>query len=285
MERPMGDSVGGTASIPADPEKTSYQKTLAVMKANLSRVIAVTMLLCSVILLFLMLGILVSAAAQPFSWWQAAGDEVLAAAGLLALFFVLLPLELGIKRWFYLLCFDEDQPVSSIFFFFQGLSRYGKAVRFRFQMTVRRLGVYLLYLLPAALLELCTWGVSQYGEGWRTAFGALTSAALALGLVFGFLRNLKFFLADYLLFCDLSCSGKKAANISVGLMKTRSRELTGTFLSLFPFYLVSLFVVPLLLLIPVLYVLTAVKGIEFLKQDQKGKNMFSGVWYSGGKDV
>ncbi|MGI5959327.1 MAG: hypothetical protein ACOX60_07930 [Massiliimalia sp.] len=265
-------------------EKTSYQKTMAVMKANLSRALAVTLMFLSVLLLLVMLGLLAEWSAG-FFFHRQVQKLIMVSLMVAGVFLVILPLELGIKRWFYELCFQEDASLTEIFFFFEKPGRYIKSVWFRLQMTVRRLAAYIVFLLPWIIVELFSWALIPYGESWQAVCSILSAAALVLGLIFGFLRNLRFYLADYLLFSDLSCHGSKAANISTGLMKTKQRELAGTFLSLFPFYLVSLFVVPLLLLIPVLYTLTAVKAIEFLKQDQKTKNMFSGIWYSGSKEV
>ena len=184
--------------------------------------------------------------------WLITGVSSLMALLLLA------PLALGITRWFYVLIQEERPAVSEIFYFFEGLRRFGRAVGYTIQLGLRGFGWGMVFLsAPAGLMSICVRFLRIETLARQSRAAASVGIVLAFGLLL--LTTLlyviymnKYALAAYLLCESDEISAREAFRASIrytkgyrGIIFLFTLSFAGWYLlSPFTFLLLLLFVVP-----------------------------------------
>lgn len=254
--------------------RNSYQKSVKVLKNNIARVIAVTLFFCSFFVFFIMLQQFFE---EVFHWDLSIRNP----AGLFLMLFLflvicvmlLLPLEMGTRRWFYGICFEEQQPLTTLFYYFQQSGYYLKVIRLRLYILFLQLAVYFISLLPAILFQLILSVYPEAGGLWSQFVGGLLlllrGVSFICGGLCGFYYNLRYFLVPFLFFRHPEKPVRELVKMSKIEMKKKSRDLLNVYLSMFPFCLLAIWVLPLIMLMPYFYVVTSIEGIAFLNSLEK----------------
>lgn len=270
-----------------DKKMNCYQKSFAVLRENIGRAVAVFLFLDTVLLFLLMeanlvLSVLPGAEETFRDLWKKENFFILVFfLGLV--FLILVPLEMGVRRWFYEISSDSRSSLREIFYYFFHLEIYTKALGLRLAVALRKAVFYALGFVPALLLEWLARCLSSYHSlvmGILYGIVSILSVFAALfGLAFAFYSTRRYFLADFLFFERENEPISMLIRGSVFQMgkERRQRDVSFIFLSLFPFYLLSILVVPLVFLVPYLYLLSAIKGREIIMKDRSRAEWDSSV--------
>jgi len=180
--------------------------------------------------------------------------------GIFALMSLLLaaPLALGITRWFYLLIQEEGPAVSEVFYFFESVRRFGRAVGYTVQLGLRGFGWGMIFLsLPAGLMSICVRFLRIETLARQSRAAASVGIMLALGLLLLMMLLYVIYMNKYALAAYLLCesdeiSVREAFRASIrytkgyrGIMFLFTLSFAGWYLlSPFTFFLLLLFVVP-----------------------------------------
>lgn len=267
-----------------DKKVNCYQESFSVLRDNVGRTVAILLFLASVILFLLLeadiiLRLVPGKEESLFDFGNSSNRWISLAFFVMA-FLLLLPLEIGIKRWFYCITKDKRSSLREVFSYFN-LKIYKKALLLRIVLILITAISYFCCLLPAFVMEWLTGYLDSYHTLFLGilygVFSILTVFAYLLGLAFGFYWNLRYFLVDFLFFESEETSVTQLIKDSVFRM-TKPRvqaKVFGMYMVLFPFYLLSVLIVPLIFLLPYLYLLTAVKGRELLfGEEDKDTGLF-----------
>lgn len=253
--------------------KNRYQRALDVLKQEIGEI--------SAMMLFLFTGLAfcgflwfalktacfpdLGGAMQPGEWAAFA----LTLAGFLALLlFGLQPVLWGALRWCYIIS-DRECPLSELFYYYRP-ERYRRVLSFSLHLLWRLLFLAICVLIPSLILHQI--------DDYMVLTGSFTSSllysivlvleAVALGgggiLLLYF--SMRFFLAPGLLFTREDLSPLACIHWSVSATRGQQLDLLMMLFSLFPLYVLSITMVPLLFVVPYLFVLCALRTRELLNE-------------------
>ncbi len=171
---------------------------------------------------------------------------------------LLSPLQLGMTRWYFTLIRGNGAPFSEVFYFFETLSRYGRAVWYTVQLSVRSfLWSLVFFFLPCGVMGISLWFLSTDGISAQTRSAASLGVVMACGLLFLAVALFLIFINRYALVSYLLCESdaitvSAAFKTSVRYTKnhrvmllTFSLSFIGWFLlAPFTMFLLMLYVVP-----------------------------------------
>lgn len=168
---------------------------------------------------------------------------------------VLAPLRLGLSRWFYRLSFSCQDDSNYIFYYFSNIRDYFRCVWFKCNLGLRQLLWLLLFLLPGGLM--LSVGYVSYIGGSSMMNSVVSSVAVILGvvavaasIVLYLLFILRYSLADYLFFSNRDMSVSEVIRTSIAYTQGRKIQIAFFVLSFAPLFLLGVFVVPLLFVLP-----------------------------------
>ncbi len=245
-----------------------------LMRGNLAKGAAITLVLLGVVLLFkgmetvciLVLDMLgVSAAVQGIGGLDKVLSELpllspvnIAATVIVLLlsFVVTAPLYVGIKGWFYQLSGGPPVPVSEIFAPFSHARSFFKSILLMLDIFLRSFFWIYILVLPGALLT--TTGFALLTARLTLANGELIgmlAAALGvllcvIGLVLGAVIALRYSLAPCLLAADMSRSQRYCIRTSVRYMRGNQARMLGLLCSFLPWAVFSVLILPALYAFP-----------------------------------
>lgn len=194
---------------------------------------------------------------SPAALWTLCGTSVLQ---VLSALFVLRPLLLGIRRWWYAMAFGNNTGARTCLYYFSRYE-YGRCLAY----TFRLLGHILLRALPItfvalALTALITWGICPElpavlagSAGTDVLYHVILVAvevfaiAMLVGLVILVVLCLRFTLSDYLFVTEreLNCIA-----LSAQIMRGYKGHVFRWMLAFFGWALLGIFAIPLLFVLP-----------------------------------
>lgn len=254
-------------------QNNCYKRSLYAIKMNFGRALATMLLFLSCLLMVLTLGKLVcnifKIELRPIT--ENITTLILGAIYIFAaIIFFLFPIMLGIKKWFYELDGDEQRTMTVIFDYFRNFGEYKKAVSFQSNVCLKKLVVFTICIVPIIGLRLLANYLSQIkGVMGGVLFGVLLLVQIAAIIFFALMAiyiNLKFFLAPFLLFQSPLEKTTVLCERSIKIMQTSKQEVGNIYISLCPFYILSILVLPILFLIPYMQLLTSAKAKEIIKK-------------------
>lgn len=170
---------------------------------------------------------------------------------------LLSPLNLGLVRWFFQLVGGRSAPLGELFYFYESMSRYKRAVWYHISIGVRTfLWAFLFYLIPggvfgASIYMLAGSGLEDRAMAAMGSMGLLLSAVLfVLCTLFYFAVISRYALMPYLLGEDETRSVKDALRLSVAYTKGHRFALVWFPLSFLGWILLCVFVFPWLYVLP-----------------------------------
>lgn len=189
--------------------------------------------------------------------------------------FVIAPLYVGIKGWFYRLSEGQTVPVSAIFEPFSHAKTFFKSWFLMLDIFLRSFFWIYLCVLPGALLG--TTGFALLTARLALKNGELIGSLAAilgiilgiLGLILGVVIVLRYSIAPYLLCEDMTRSARYAIRTSVRYMRGNQGRMFGLLLSFVLWTLFSGLILPTLYAFAYLQASTAIFGRY---QIEKGKH-------------
>ncbi len=265
--------------------KNIYESSFFVMKRNVCGVVAMFAFLIFSVLCCVYLVCMFSAFLGNSVWQDGwirleVGNHwyLLLVLGILLLL-TTVPLELGLKRWYYQLSCGRSGELRQVFYYFTGWKRYGKAIFFQLQLLVRKLVIFGAALFPAILLRLFLNNAENhlYGNPFLGILYGISVViyliAVVLGLIGGFYWNLRYAAAGYLFFEDPRERVTRAIVLSARKLRKEKRDWMLLYLSMLPFYFLCILVVPFVFLIPYIYLLLGAKGRSFLELEFENEDV------------
>lgn len=263
-----------------DPKKLEgYEKSLRIMKNNVSRVIAVTLFSISCLIFLVILWLLVDSIFITFfsslniseNTFSIVNTVIKSLFTVIPMIFIYLPIELGIGKWFYEISNSKGKNVSltTLFYYFNNKSLYFKSLNLQLDLLVRKAIIFAVCLIPAFVYEIwySSFNFNLFFLGINV-LRLLDFILIVAGLVFAFVYNLKYFMVKYLFF-NKEESNKELFFKSDCIMRIRKKEVVEMYLSFFPFYILSVLIVPIFFMVPymVLYFICMAK--EFMGKSMK----------------
>ncbi|HHW45842.1 MAG TPA: DUF975 family protein [Clostridiales bacterium] len=195
---------------------------------------------------------------NPENWYRVK-DVVLKVAVdsvsfLLSLFF-LVPLGLGVLRWFWRAALGADDPVGNVFYYFSSLRLYFRAVSFYLLFVLRVLALGFVSFLPGYAAAVLTdenfyrlIGV-QAPEIINT-FYALQFCLFIIGFVFFVPLIIRYFPSPVLLFSDEKLTPNEAYRHAARISSGRKVEFVSLVFSFFGWLLLSALGVTIIFTLP-----------------------------------
>ncbi len=176
---------------------------------------------------------------------------------IVAYFFLLSPLWLGVFRCYWRMANDVKDAYSETFYFFSSFHLYKRALAYTFKITFRLAVVFLLFFLPAIIVKLLTteyfyefFGMTTplWVLGFSPAFYVLEFAGLSASVAYLF----GIFLPTFLFVANEDMSASDCIKRGIEIGKTCKNSIATITLSYSWWILLSLFMVPLLFTLPYL---------------------------------
>ena len=190
-------------------------------------------------------------------------------------FLILSPLLQGANRWYYHLAESNPQPVNGIFDFFVCFRYWWKSLWLSVNVTIRSLLWGVIFELPALAMYL----LFRFARTSANAYAPLLLMSLLLsiglsllGLVFLRIFLARYFLAKYLLSEDRTTGVREAIRASVHFMKGRWIELFVLDITLLPYYLSCIVLLPLLGVVPYVQTCKAIYAKIWMEDYLQQKN-------------
>lgn len=166
---------------------------------------------------------------------------------------LLCPLLLSVKKW-YMNIKDNDPPVSDALSIFTSSKRYFKAVWYSIIKNITLTAMYLLLLVPviffASVLKTQVKNNTKLlGAMFLILFIAIV-IFLLIAIFYAVYINLGFFYADYIFLSEKNINPFKAISISLRVSKYQRGKLALLLLSLLPYLLLCVFIVPIVFCVP-----------------------------------
>ncbi len=170
-------------------------------------------------------------------------------------FFVIVPLSLGVSRWFYNITDGKTLATIEIFEYFFSVKGYFRSLWFSLLVFIKKLFWTLVFILPPAAM---VWG----GNMWRQQASRNIEMLLSVGLeIFGGVLLLllgwfwlmwmqRYLIAPFILVSDDSVTVRQAIKRSVYLTRGRLLELLLLELSLIGWRIADILIVPRLFTMP-----------------------------------
>ncbi len=179
---------------------------------------------------------------------------VISVTFLLISFAVLSPLGLGVKKWFTGQISGEAPPILTILDYFYNWRCLFRAIGLRLMVWLRMAAWGLLFAIPSLLLGAGLVLMEKPAYGLEAlpvvAMAALEVVVTICMAVLWYFMTLRYYLAGYIFVTDESIGLHAAIRKSAAAMKGGKRILFGLQLSMLPWCICSLFVVPALFVKP-----------------------------------
>ena len=201
----------------------------------------------------------------PLEFNRAIAISLAITAGVFVLQLIIIaPLTLGISRCLYKAAGSEPTGCGEIFEYYSSLSLLWRAVRFRFSIFMRQLFYIILLFVPAGLCAFFLNADIQYTLGLNLTGGAAMSirflgAALAIcGIFLSVIVFLRYLLTEYVIAADHSVKIPKGIKVGVAMIKGYRTIFLALFMSMFGWFVLCLFILPLVFVLPYLWACMAV---------------------------
>ncbi|MBR5486324.1 MAG: DUF975 family protein [Oscillospiraceae bacterium] len=192
---------------------------------------------------------------------------------------IMIPLCLGVKRWYYLLSDGYSDDLLSIFNFFASAKLLWRSVSLAVLLGICKLAWTVLLLAPAGG---CAWGAWYFTKHADTEYAALYATLLIMlgivlalvGLVMLAVQLNRYFLAEYYMVSQKDISAYKTISLSCKSTKGMRIRILAFKLSFVGWFALSIFVMPVLYVQPyyeMSSVLYARYLIETAERNEKNK--------------
>lgn len=181
---------------------------------------------------------------------------VLVSAVLLFAYLGFVPLFVGILRWFWLLSFGETPAVSEVFYYYETRSRYGSCLSLITRLFLRAVGIGIPAFLPFGYFYyvIATFNNANsflvLRDGYRFGLYAVCLVTALLGLLIEAIFMSRYFLAPILFFGNESLGVSAVIRLSHQLVKGYRTYFFYFLLTFAGWFLLCLFVVPILFALP-----------------------------------
>ncbi len=250
--------------------KNIYYEGVKVVKRNIGSSVAILFFMASCLVLFYLVEkILFSTTYLNYYTNFGVNINFVWSTFAIITFVIISPLELGVKKWYYDCAKGKKTDICQMFYFFTSVKMYIKAVAIKVNIAIRLLIIYSLVFTPIILLSiLVNYPIARHAVQIDLAYLTVVimmMLALLLGLVCAVYFSLKYFLAYYIFFDSSNQSLIKAIRTSKKIMQNNKSKIIAMYIKLFPLYLLCIFVIPLIIVVPYTYAITALKANELLK--------------------
>lgn len=217
----------------------------------------------------------VNAVWSPFSPTTLPKISVIASVGItvfssLFTVFISTPFFFGVLRWFWLITSGKEAPLGEIFCYFSTPKLFGKSVRLSLALFFKIVLAAVLCLLPYIL-----WSVAFSPELydrfqlsmpiWMSGLFPVAEFLKLLGLLAFAVISVRFLLFYVPLFTEPGLNVRATFKFATGLIHGKLFRLIGFLLSFFGWFLLSLFVLPLLFTLPFFLSSLCIYGQEELR--------------------
>lgn len=174
--------------------------------------------------------------------------------------FLLLPLGLGLIRFFWRFIFGADDNPIAVFSYFSCKTEYMRALRLTLALVLRAAGFAILLFFPSIIVDLFS-GAKVYDflnipiPLWTSNLYYLSVFLKTAACVALFFIMLKYYLAPFLIAADENMEVGEALHMSVTVAKGIMLDVLYLIFSFFGWMLLSVFVMPLVFTMP--YMLTS----------------------------
>lgn len=199
-------------------------------------------------------------------FWQFLFAAITAFVSFFLSFVVLIPLLQGTAAWYYGRASGEIPTVSSAFTWYTSFHRWMKTLGIYVLLTLKKLLITLLYLLPAILLYvlLSAMTVFELPAGLYLFVTILAAGLAVIGLLAARIACYRYFLVPYILADDPSVRIRTAFRSSVRIMARKKSELFALDLSFLPYYLLNILIVPMVGTVPYMSMTKALYAKQYI---------------------
>ncbi len=249
--------------------KHIYRDSVRVIRDNIGRCVASIFFLASCYALFYLIEkVIFSASYQNF--YEGLGFNTAITWSLFAIivFIVLSPLELGIKKWFYDIARLKDNDITQMFYYFTSAKIFVKAVFIKLNLALRLIAIYSLVIIPCtAIWILVNYPVTRHGvsvDGTYLFVIAMMMISIILGGICAIYFSYKYFLVYYIFFNNGETSINNCVKKSKEIMTGKKSEVFTLYFTILPICLLSVFILPLIVIVPYMYILTSIKAKQLM---------------------
>lgn len=185
---------------------------------------------------------------------------------------VLTPIGMGVKRWYCEHVTGEYPSILTIFAYFYNWKTLFRVILLRIIVGVRKL----LWAIPFAVLPVLLWGgLSFVRADSGVALVMKASGMILVGIVallmwvLWYFVTLRYYLADYLFIRNEGMGLHQIVRSSVRAMKGGKRALFSLQLSMLPWWLLSILIVPAIFLAPYYMASTALFSVVRIEGYQR----------------
>lgn len=188
---------------------------------------------------------------------------------------VIVPLVMGVMRFFYKITKEKDVPFSEVFYYIG--KRYGTALGVFFRIALRCLWQIAICFLPSYLeLTLLTYFTAEKEKlAFSDNLWYLVVYALIFVHLYIFLRlTVRYFLSFFLYFEDETINPRDLCDISCRYMDRFEKNVMKLITSLFPWIISCILIFPCLFVIPYVFTTlsTSAKWIIALNHQKKNED-------------
>lgn len=178
------------------------------------------------------------------------------------------PIRIGVKGWYTRLVYERETPIGAIFSFFESGRLYARSLWFSINLGIRTAfwGI-LIFLVPAAAA-----GCVSFVSEQSSLFALLTLMTVIISIIMSVVFCIvicRYFLAPYLLSIDESLTANQAIKKSIAYTKGFRMDIFLFYLSFFGWFLLSVFVLPLLYVLPYFETSTAMLARYIVEYNQR----------------
>ncbi len=250
--------------------RTIKQNSKLAMKGNWGKATAIVLILTGIALFFRTIEYIIALAANIPTFLDVAGTSlnflddqiniqipsiILTASITLLTFLTLIPLGVGLCRWFYLIAEGKKPEVLDLFYFFSSVKLFFRSIWLAVQIGVCMLLWTVLFLLPSSAL-ITIGSISLHrnavGTGRLLAYGSIV-----LGTIIAFFAAVmllavsnRYLLAPYLIGGESKLSAYRAVKTSIRYMHGSCFSMLWFQISFVLWFALCIFVLPALYVLP-----------------------------------
>ena len=169
--------------------------------------------------------------------------------------FILLPLFLGVLRAFWLIMWEKDAAILSVFHYFSSRDSYIKALRLFSVLTSKAVFIGVLLLAPAFITDILS-SVKIYEQlgfsapAWASNLWVVSIFLKAAAGVILALIMLKYYMAPFLIIADEQMDVHEAIHKSTLLSRACATDFVSLIFSFLGWILLSVLAIPLIIILP-----------------------------------
>ncbi len=177
---------------------------------------------------------------------------------LLLAFFVVLPVWLGVVRFFWRLTADAEDSLSEVFYYFSSFRLYKRAVKTVLLMAFKCFSCFFVCLLPALIVFVLSrsWIYQFLGTEvplWVAGLAIIEAFLQVVGVFVAILMTLRYYLVPAIVAMDDDLLLFEAVHISIMVSRRSVSAFGGLIVSLLGWALLSLLVVPIFYTAPLFF--------------------------------